>query len=76
MTNDASRVIIMIVIGPAGNGLYAVANKIPSLITTLFGLFQNAWQISAVDISKEEEAEKVYTVVFNIVLALLFLGQQ
>lgn len=74
MTNDASRVIIMIVIGPAGNGLYAVANKIPSLITTLFGLFQNAWQISAVDISKGEEAEKVYTVVFNIVLALLFFG--
>lgn len=74
LTNDASRIIILAFVGPAGNGLYAIANKIPTLIATIFGLFQNAWQISAVEISREKDADKIYSIVFNMVLALLLFG--
>lgn len=74
MTNDASRLIILMFVGPAGNGLYAIANKIPSLLSTVFGLFQNAWQISAVETSKRKDAFEIYSVTFNVTLGGLFFG--
>ncbi|WP_251919956.1 lipopolysaccharide biosynthesis protein [Lactococcus lactis] len=74
MTNDASRLIILIFVGAAGNGLFAVANKIPSLISTLFGLFQNAWQISAVETYKNKSANNIYSLTFNIVFGVILIG--
>ncbi|MFC4652182.1 lipopolysaccharide biosynthesis protein [Lactococcus nasutitermitis] len=71
MTNDISRIIILIFIGPAGNGLYAIANKLPSMMFTLFSLFQNAWQISSVKTAKEKDVEKIYSITFNVVVALM-----
>lgn len=75
MTNDISRIIILMFLGPAANGLYAIANKIPSMIFTIFNLFQNAWQISSVKAAKEkEEANKIYSIIFNGVVALMIFG--
>ena len=74
MTNDASRLIILMFVGPAGNGLFAIANKIPSMITTVFNLFQNAWQISAVETSKEKNVSRIYSITFNVVLGFLVFG--
>ncbi len=74
MTNDASRLIILAFVGPSGNGIFAIANKIPSLLSTAFALFQNAWQISAVETSKHRNVSKVYSITFNITINLLLLG--
>ncbi|WP_153973661.1 lipopolysaccharide biosynthesis protein [Lactococcus lactis] len=74
MTNDISRLIILAFVGPSGNGLFAIANKIPSLLSTGFTLFQNAWQISAVETSKYRSVSKIYSITFNITLNLLLLG--
>lgn len=74
MTNDASRLIILMFVGSAGNGLYAVANKIPSLVSILFGLFQNAWEISAVKTSENKSANKIYSATFNTVFGIILFG--
>lgn len=71
MTNDISRIIILIFVGPAGNGLYAIANKLPSMMYTVFSLFQNAWQISSVKTAKEKNAEKIYSITFNVIVAFM-----
>ncbi|MEE8703952.1 MAG: oligosaccharide flippase family protein [Olsenella sp.] len=54
-TNDVSdRYVVTLVCGAAANGIYAVAYKIPSILSTLQSVFYNAWAISAV---KEFDAE-------------------
>lgn len=74
LTNDVGRLIILAFVGPSGNGLFAIANKLPSLLSTGFTLFQNAWQISAVETSKHRDVSKIYSITFNLTLNLLLLG--
>lgn len=53
--NDVSaRYVVTLVYGAAANGIYAVAYKIPTILSTLQTIFYNAWAISAV---KEFDAE-------------------
>ena len=53
--NDVSdRYVVTLVCGAAANGIYAVAYKIPSILSTLQSIFYNAWAISAV---KEYDAK-------------------
>jgi O-antigen/teichoic acid export membrane protein len=47
--NDVSdRYVVTFVCGAAANGIYAVAYKIPTILSTLQTIFYNAWAISAV----------------------------
>ncbi len=47
--NDVSdRYVVTFVCGAASNGIYAVAYKIPTILSTLQTIFYNAWAISAV----------------------------
>lgn len=47
--NDVSdRYVVTFICGAAANGIYAVAYKIPSILSTLQTIFYNAWAISAV----------------------------
>lgn len=53
--NDVSdRYVVTFICGAAANGIYAVAYKIPSILSTLQTIFYNAWAISAV---KEFDSE-------------------
>ena len=47
--NDASdRYILSFICGTDVNGVYAVAYKIPLILSTLQGVFYNAWSVSAI----------------------------
>lgn len=48
ITSDISRLFIYSLIGSFGNGMFAVASKIPSLLNMFFGIFNQAWQITAI----------------------------
>lgn len=76
LTNDANKLIILMFLGPGANGILAVANKIPNMVSTLFGMFANAWQISAVKTNGDDDANasKVYSTTFNSVFGLLLVG--
>ena len=43
VVNTSDRIIISKVLSLASNGIYAVANKIPLVYTTIFGVFNTAW---------------------------------
>ncbi|GAW99210.1 lipopolysaccharide biosynthesis protein [Secundilactobacillus mixtipabuli] len=73
LTNDANRYIILTFVGMGGNGLYAVANKIPTILNMLFNVFTQAWQISAVDEFRSQDSEEYYSSIFNKLQGLLFL---
>src|SRR5699024_8352557 len=45
--NGSTRYFVLFFVGTSGNGLYAVANKIPSIIAMLTSIFSQAWQLSS-----------------------------
>lgn len=74
MMQSANRYIITYAISETANGLYAVANKIPTLITTISGIFFQAWQISSVEEAESEQKSHFYTKVFQALSMVLILA--
>ncbi|MBS0978327.1 oligosaccharide flippase family protein [Levilactobacillus brevis] len=75
-TNDANRYFIVGFVGLAANGIYAVANKIPTIINVLYTVFSQAWQISAVEEYESNRNSKFFSNVFNanISLSVILIG--
>lgn len=48
INTSIDKYIIIWSIGMGANGIYSVANKIPSLLTTVVNVFLQAWQLSAI----------------------------
>ena len=64
VSNSSDKVILSMICGVAVNGVYAVAYKIPSLITVCSSIFSNAWQISAVDGFGTEENRQYFSDIY------------
>lgn len=73
LTSDANRFIILTFIGVSANGLFAVANKIPSLLSMMFNIFTQAWQISAVEEYDSDDVDVFYSNTFDVLQSFLFL---
>ena len=63
-----NRPIMMSELGAGAIGLYAVANKIPSVLAALIGIFSNAWSISLL----EEFDKSDFNLFFNNTMRFLF----
>ena len=61
----SDRFVVTLMLGVASNAVYAVANKIPSLLTLAQTTFAMAWQENASIASKEEDAAKYYSHMFS-----------
>lgn len=70
--NISDRYVIAYLIGTAANGLYAVSNKVPTILIHIANIFSGAWQISAV--TEEKERERFFTRVFQMYCAIAFLS--
>ncbi|SFV41704.1 lipopolysaccharide biosynthesis protein [Ligilactobacillus acidipiscis] len=73
-TNTSSRYFILYFVGVGANGLFAVANKIPNLLSMLNSIFFQAWQMSAIEEYNSEEKSEFYSNVFNYYSQMMFLG--
>lgn len=71
---DASdKFVITYFLGIGANGLYAVSKKIPTLIDTFHSIFNQAWQISAIQENETPNSKNFTSKVYRIYFALLFL---
>ena len=70
---SANRIVLLTFAGVAANGLYAVANKLPSLINLVYGAFLQSWQMAAVKSYDDQDAGDYYTKTFDIVARLQLL---
>lgn len=57
----------------SSNGIYSVAQKIPSLLVTVTSLFISAWQISSVTDFGSKESEEFFSDVLEKYQSLLFI---
>lgn len=78
--NASDRYLIRWIIGSTANGIYSVAYKFPSVISTLFTMFNNAWtDMALAQLNKGEKSEqyskklfqKLYQVSFSAVFVLI-----
>lgn len=72
----SDRLVVTTFMGVAVNAVYAVANKLPSLLTLAQNTFTMAWQENASIASKDEDAGKYYSSMFKAYYDLIagFLG--
>ena len=63
--NLSDRVIITSALGPASNGIYAVSNKFPTIINTVYNYFAIAWKESAAKALHEDDSNKYYNRIYT-----------
>lgn len=74
ITNVSDRYIVTAIAGADINGLYAVANKIPSMLVLLSTVFMEAWQMSAITENKAGKREDFFKKVFASYQSIVFIG--
>lgn len=67
----SDRLVVTAVMGVPANAVYAVANKIPSLLNLAQSTFTMAWQENASIVSKDEDASEYYSSMFRTMFDLM-----
>lgn len=75
ITSVSDRYMISAILGSDANGIYTVANKLPTMLTLLSGVLMQAWQYSAVREAKSslQGQAEFYGNVWLALLSALFL---
>lgn len=75
ITGVSDRYMVAYFCSDEMNGLYAAAYKIPTLLTYVVVIFNDAWKLSAVaESDNREECAKFYSGVFKYYIAVMFAG--
>ena len=69
----SDRYLITYLIGSSANGIYAIANKIPTILMIVANIFSEAWQISAVGEEGQAARERFFSKVLNVYQSVAFL---
>ncbi len=70
IVNVSDRSIISWVIGAGANGLYAISNKFPTIISSLTGIFNLSWSESAALHINAEDRDEFFSDITNTVIKL------
>ena len=68
LVSSLNRPLLERHVGMFAIGLFAVANKLPNVLNMVFGLFQQAWNITAI----EEFAKKDFSLYYNKMFRVVF----
>lgn len=71
ITNLSDKVMIIYVLGSAASGLYAVATKVPTIISVIYTSFFLAWQQEAIILCRNGNTEK-FNVFLKRIIRILF----
>ncbi|MGI8170477.1 lipopolysaccharide biosynthesis protein [Enterococcus lactis] len=74
--NGSNRYIIILFEGAEATGIFSVANKIPSIVTSIAAVFLQAWQITAIkdyQKNKKEYYNNIYKFYYTIVCVCVFI---
>ena len=72
--NISDRYFISYMLGADVSGLYAVANKISTIMLILSNIFTSAWQLSAMEGRPTAERERFFSNVYSVYEALSLVG--
>ncbi|WP_244996794.1 oligosaccharide flippase family protein [Caldifermentibacillus hisashii] len=69
----SDRYLITYFLGLSANGLYAVANKVPSILSIAHSIFFQAWQMAAIEEVESKDKSQFFSNVFNIFWLTMFI---
>jgi O-antigen/teichoic acid export membrane protein len=73
--NASDKIVLNLFIGTSANGIFAAAGKIPGLITTVYSVFQMAWQESTSrELKANEDLDDFYSEVFRSLFVIMSFG--
>jgi len=72
--NISDRFIITWQLGESANGIYSVANKVPTMLIVVSNIFTYAWQLSAFADQPKEERNRLFSNVARVYQAVAFVG--
>ena len=67
----SDRTVTTIFCGLSLTGIYAIANKIPSLVQTFYNVFQLSWLENASETINDKDREEYYNKVYNTMFVIL-----
>lgn len=70
----SDRYMLAVYSGTVATGIYAVANKLPSLLSVLENIFYQAWQTTAINSVYDANRDKLYSKVFNKYIQIMVMG--
>ena len=70
IVNVSDRTIISFILGSGANGLYAISNKFPTIISSLTGIFNLSWAESAALHINSSDRDEFFSDVFNTIMKL------
>lgn len=59
--------------GSSANGIYSLAMKIPTVLSMIYSIFMQAWQLSAIEEDQKRGQAFFYTNVFKVTAAVLII---
>lgn len=68
--NVSDRTIVTSILGTAANGIYAVSNKFPTILSSLLGIFNLSWSESAALHINSEDCNEFFSDITNTVIKL------
>lgn len=74
VNNASDRYILTFFCGTAINGIYAVAYKIPTILSTVQSVFYNAWSISAITEFDKDDKDRFIGNVYTMYSSVSYLG--
>lgn len=60
--------------GTVATGLYAVANKLPNLLSVIENVFYQAWQTTAINTKSDNQRDTIYSNVLNNYITVMAIG--
>ncbi|PNV60596.1 hypothetical protein C0033_17685 [Clostridium sp. chh4-2] len=70
----SDRYMLSFFSGTAATGIYAVANKLPSMLSVFENIFYQAWQTTAINTKDDENRDEIYSSVFNKYINIMLVG--
>lgn len=67
ISNSSNRFMISHFVSVEENGLFAIAYKVPTIITIVVGVLMQAWQISANEAAEDARLRSFYSQIYRII---------
>lgn len=74
VTNVSDRYLIVAFVGASVSGIYSVAYKIPSIISSLSSIFFTAWKLSAMETFNSNRSHVFFEDIYSKITAILILA--
>ena len=74
INNSIDKYIVTFFLGTHSNGVYSVSYKIPTILSTLGGVFADAWALSAIKEFDPEDSDGFIIGMYNLYNSVLVIG--